>query len=129
MFRSRALSYAILAATEVAKRGDGAGIQAANIAAACDLPTAHGAKIMSQLAKAHVFRSDRGARGGFQLARAANKITLLEIYEAVHGTLGQDAASSLPPALAKPVNAAFDATYGVIRKRLEGVSLGDLMKK
>ena len=84
---------------------------------------------MSQLAKANVLQSDRGPNGGFKLARAANKITLLEIYEAVHGTLGQDTASALPPALAKPVNAAIDATCGVIRKRLESVSLGDLMKK
>ncbi len=129
MFRSKALSYAILAATEVAKQGDGAGVQAAAVAKEYDLPSAYGAKIMSQLAKANVLQSDRGPNGGFKLTRAANKITLLEIYEAVHDTLGKDAASALPPALAKPVNAAIDATCGVIRKRLEGVSLGDLMKK
>ena len=38
---------------------------------------------MSQLAKANILRSDRGPMGGFALARPANKITLLEIFEAV----------------------------------------------
>ena len=103
--------------------------QAAAVAKEYDLPSAYGAKIMSQLAKAKILQSDRGRNGGFKLARAANKITLLEIYEAVHGQLGLNPESALPSALAKPVNAAFDATYAAMRKRLQGVSVGDLMKK
>ena len=94
MFRSKALSYAVLSAAEVANQSDGkpgSGLQAAKVAQTYELPTAYAAKVMSHLAKAQVLRSDRGPRGGFQLARAANKITLLEIYEAVHGPLGQPA--------------------------------------
>ncbi len=132
MFRSRALEYAILSAAEVASHSDGKsgpGVQAHKVAQTYELPTVYAGKIMSQLAKAQILRSDRGPLGGFQLARPANKITLLEIYEAVHGTLGQDKASAIPPAVAKQINTAIDATYDVIRKRLEATSLADLMKR
>ena len=132
MFRSRALGYAILSAAEVASQSDGkpgSGVQAANIAQTYDLPAQYAAKIISRLSKAQILRSDRGPNRGFQLAHTANKITLLEIYEAVHGTLGQDTASAIPLTVAKQINAAFDATYAVIRKRLGGTTLADLMKR
>ena len=132
MLRSRALEYAILSAAEVATQSDGKpgpGVQAHKVAQTYELPTAYAGKIMSQLAKAQVLRSVRGPNGGSQLARAANKITLLEIYEAVNGKLGQDTASALPSSVAKPVNAAFDATYNLTSKRLGATTLADLMKR
>jgi len=129
MFRSRALAYAILGVTEIARRQEGAGVNAAEIAAAYDLPTANCAKILSQLAKARVLRSDRGPQGGYQLARPADKTTLLEIYEAAEGAILATQMPDAPPAIARTLNRAFDAVSDDLRKNMGAVSLAALMKK
>lgn len=135
MFRNKATSYAILATTEIARRRQGPtspGVQAAEIAQTYDLPTAYAAKIMSQLAKSQILRSDRGPRGGFQLARAPEKITLLEMFESVRGlvpTNGIHVSGNVPDALSRTVSNAFLNANLAIRKRLGATTLADLIKK
>jgi Rrf2 family protein len=46
------------------------------------------AKVMQQLAKVGVVNSTRGPHGGFQLGRPAEEISLLQIFEAAEGPLG-----------------------------------------
>ncbi len=45
----------------------------------------HLAKVMHQLSKAGLLNSRRGPGGGFSLARPAEEITLLEVYQATEG--------------------------------------------
>ncbi|MGD8450978.1 MAG: Rrf2 family transcriptional regulator [Phycisphaerae bacterium] len=89
MFRTKASTYAILAVAEIAKRQvDGAGgVQAGEIARCLELPAAYAAKVLTQLARAGILRSDRGPRGGFRLLRPVESIVLLDIIEAVDGTI------------------------------------------
>jgi Rrf2 family protein len=47
----------------------------------------HLAKVMQRLGKAGLVRSTRGPRGGFQLAVAPSAVTLLDIYQAVEGSV------------------------------------------
>lgn len=49
------------------------------------LPLAYMRKLLTQLEKAGLVRGSEGIRGGWQLAREANTITLLEAAEAVQG--------------------------------------------
>lgn len=127
MFRSRALSYAILSATEVAQHEGN--LMSHAIAAKHELPKAHVGKIMGQLAKARLLASDRGPNGGFQLDRPASKISLLEIFEAVQGQIGDGRLHDVPGALGKSAAAAFGQANDGIRRVLGGVSLADLVKK
>lgn len=47
----------------------------------------HLAKVMQRLVKAGFLKSTRGPSGGFVLKKEAGEITILEIYEAIEGTI------------------------------------------
>ena len=136
MFRSKATSYAILALSVVARRRDdsgGTGVQASEVSEQYDLPAAYAAKVMGQLVKARVLRSDRGPRGGFQLARAPEKISLLEVFEAVHGVLDEGGemrvAGKIPESFRRNISDAFANVTGQLRKRMGAVTLAHVLKK
>ena len=67
-----------------------------------------------------MFQSDRGPMGGFMLARPANKITLLEIFEVVNGQLGDGAIYGILGSLGKSVQTAVGSANEGIRKVLGG---------
>jgi Rrf2 family protein len=84
---SKSTGYALLAVGYVAKnQGDGA-VPSEDISKQYDIPLEYLLKILQQLVRANVLRSKRGPRGGFSLARSTDKITLLEVIEAVDGPL------------------------------------------
>ena len=58
-----------------------------HIAGIHDVSEAHLSKVLQRLAKIGLLNSARGPKGGFVLARAAEEITLLNVYEAVDGPL------------------------------------------
>ncbi len=128
MFQTKANSYAFLSLLEIAERGKGS-VQASEISSKYDLPTAYAAKVMGQLAKARIFQSDRGPQGGFRLARAPKDITALEVFEAMNGPLAS--GSILPEGATRNhqrgVTQLFDQVIEDMRKRLQSVSLADLM--
>jgi len=84
---SRSTGYALLAVGYIAKnQGDGV-VLSQDISNEYDIPLEYLLKILQQLVRANVLRSKRGPRGGFSLAKPTNKITMLEVIEAVDGPL------------------------------------------
>lgn len=130
MFRNKASTYAVLAVLEITKRrnaGSMNGIQAGEIAEVYGLPTAYAAKVMSQLARSRILRSDRGPRGGFQLVRDATEITMLEVIEAVNGIIDgrQDAQQSgAPDHIQSGLGDVFGAATDKIREVLGMMTIG-----
>jgi Rrf2 family protein len=59
------------------------------IAGRLHVSEAHLAKVLQRLHKAGIVDSVRGRGGGFTLARPANRIRLLDVYEAIEGKLGR----------------------------------------
>lgn len=58
-----------------------------DIAASLCVSEAHLAKVLQRLAKVGLVQSNRGPKGGFVLGRDAEKMNLLEVYEAIEGPL------------------------------------------
>ena len=59
------------------------------VAAELKASQAHLAKVFQRLARADLARSVRGPKGGFTLVRPAEEIRLLEIYQAIDGSLAK----------------------------------------
>ena len=84
---SRSAGYALLTVGYVAKNQDKGLVRSEDISKQYDISLECLLKILQQLARAAVLRSKRGPQGGFWLAKPTNKITMLEIIEAVDGPL------------------------------------------
>ena len=97
--------YAVMALTEIARRGPGGAKEApvtlAEIAQAQMLSVAYLEQLFARLRRAGLVRSARGPGGGYRLGRPAPAITIAEIVEAVDDTIagGADAAEmpDMPP--------------------------------
>lgn len=77
---TRTGGYALHAALAIADMGrDGRAVRASEIAASLGIPSNYLSKILRSLAQDGVLASERGRTGGFRLARAPEKITLLEV--------------------------------------------------
>ena len=135
MFRTKASTYAILAVVEIAKRQKEkySDVQAGEIARCLTLPAAYAAKVLTLLARANVLHSDRGPRGGFRLTRAPESIPLLEIVEAVDGSIdaGVNSWNGLEAAerSLRSVDQVFAELASEVRNYLRGRSVADLMER
>ena len=87
---SRSTQYGLIAASYVAQNHKSGLIKAERVSKTYKLPLTYLLKIMQQLVKARILASKRGPGGGYSLARPANKISLLELVEAVEGPVGGD---------------------------------------
>lgn len=79
--------YAIRGMVHLATKAGGEISLISEIASRVDVSPALLAKIFQQFNKHGLVKSYRGTGGGFILGRAADKITLLEIVEAVEGPI------------------------------------------
>ena len=84
---SRSTGYAVLAVGYIAQRQGQGIVLSQDIAEAYDIPLEYLLKILQQLVRADILHSKRGPRGGFSLGKSTNKISLLDILEAVDGPL------------------------------------------
>jgi len=84
---SKSTGYALLAVGYIAKNQGDAVVLSEDIAKQYDIPLEYLLKILHQLVRVNVLRSKRGPQGGFWLAKPTNKITMLEIIEAIDGAL------------------------------------------
>lgn len=81
---SQTTGYAILALSCLDGRQE-QWVLAKSIAQCTGIPLPYLSKLMHALAKSQLVRAKRGYRGGFQLARPADQISLLEVANAVEG--------------------------------------------
>ncbi|MEK6716745.1 MAG: Rrf2 family transcriptional regulator [candidate division NC10 bacterium] len=82
---SRETEYALQGLVFLARQGDGAVVQLADIASAQSIPSTFLSKIFQKLVRYGLLRSHRGSLRGYSLGRTANEISVREILEATEG--------------------------------------------
>jgi Rrf2 family protein len=79
--------YAVRAVFELARHEPGTVLHTGDIAEAQSIPGPRLAKVIHDLARADLVRTQRGQQGGVTLARPADSITVRDAYEAVEGPI------------------------------------------
>jgi Rrf2 family protein len=79
--------YAVRAVYELSLHAPGTVLHTGDIAAAQRIPGPRLAKVVHDLARADLVRTQRGQQGGVMLARPAADITVRDVYEAVEGPI------------------------------------------
>jgi Rrf2 family protein len=77
--------WCLHAVASLAQLAPGDAVSAAQLAGHYDVPAAYLAKQLQALVRAGVLIAATGPRGGFRLGRPAERITLLDVVEAVDG--------------------------------------------
>jgi Rrf2 family protein len=121
--------YALRASVELAAAADGP-VKADAISRAQEIPQRFLEQILLDLKHAGVVASQRGAEGGYWLARPAVEITLADLIRAVEGPLanvrGQRPEELEYRGSAQPLQEVFVALRASIRAVLETVTLADV---
>jgi Rrf2 family protein len=122
--------YAVRALAELANAGGGP-LTVADLAAAQDIPPRFLQNILLQLRQRSLVLSQRGAEGGYRLARAPADISVADILRAVDGPLA--AVRGERPELvhyegsAEPLADVWLALRVSMRRVIEHVSLEELI--
>jgi Rrf2 family protein len=122
--------YAVRAMLTLAAENDSRPIRGEALAAAQDIPLKFLENILVDLRRAGLVLSQRGAEGGYRLARPAEKITVAEVIRAVDGPLAN--IRGVRPEAVEYTGAAewlshvWIAMRASLRSVLETVTLGDV---
>src|SRR4029079_7853791 len=81
--------YAVVGMAELA-RNSGRPVPIPTVAERRELPVQFLEQLFSPLRRAGLLTSQRGVKGGYSLARDAEQITVLEVVQALDGTLGDE---------------------------------------
>jgi Rrf2 family protein len=127
---NRRTDYAIRVMLALARQPEGARLPTNVIQELMLVPRAFLLRIIADLSKADLIDTFPGPKGGVQLARLAEEINLLDIWEAIEGTflisdcLENPEDCPLNPSC--PVNARWARLQKIFMTELESISLKSL---
>ena len=109
--------YAVRALAELARSGGAGPVPIGEIARRRDIPVQFLEGLFATLRRAGVLNSQRGVKGGYSFARAPEELTVLEVVEALEGTLGAEATGVFADAVA------------ALRAQLGAVTIADVAER
>jgi Rrf2 family protein len=122
--------YAVRAALELATAPDEKPVKAERIAGAQQIPLNFLENILAELRHAGIVRSQRGAEGGFRLAKPPSAITVADVVRAMEGPLASVRGGPPEDATYRGAAAALPrvwiAVRANLRKVVEHVTLADI---
>jgi FeS assembly SUF system regulator len=133
MFRiSRLTDYGIVVMTHLAVSEDDDTQNARELASCAGLPVPVVSKLLKSLTRAGLLVSQRGAKGGYGLARSANEISVVEMITALEGPVAiTECATHAGTCAQAPtchVRDPWRQINGAVTAALDHVTLADLAK-
>ena len=133
MFRiSRLTDYGIVIMAHLADCEDVTIHNARELAGQTRLPSPVVSKILKLLTRAGLLISQRGSKGGYNLARPAAEISVVEMITALEGPVGITECTMHPGACAQEsschVRDPWQRINGAVQAALEKITLADLAK-
>jgi Rrf2 family protein len=126
--------YGLICALHLARRVDEGPVTGREIAAGERLPPDYVEQIMLKLRRAEIVRSTRGAHGGYQLARAAERISVRDVIAAAEHSTFEVHCTSHPveeERCASSHDCSIRPVWMLLQRRiddvLESVRLSDLL--
>ena len=126
---SAKVDYAVRAAAELAAAGEGP-VKGDTLAQAQGIPLKFLENILGELKHAGLVRSQRGAEGGYWLAKPADEISIADVIRAVEGPLasvrGEPPESVRYGGAAQALGKLWVAVRANLRAVLEEVTVADV---
>lgn len=126
MWFSKKAVYALQALTAMARDNRGKPRQVQELAENQGIPVKFLEQILLGLKRQGILHSKRGVGGGYQLARTADHIGLVEVLEAVDGPFH---GPEFPPAAARGLTEFFSELNHELRERLEHTTIADILAR
>ena len=127
---SAKVDYAVRAGTELAAAAGSGPIKGDQLATAQKIPLKVLENILLDLKHAGLVQSQRGAEGGYWLAKHPAEISLADVIRAVEGPIanvrGERPEQVEYPGVAEPLRDVWIAVRGNLRAVLEKVTLADV---
>ncbi len=92
--------YAVRALAELVRTGNAGPVPIGEIARRREIPVQFLEGLFATLRRAGILQSQRGVKGGYSFARPPEELTVLEVVEALEGTLGAEATGVFADAVA-----------------------------
>ena len=124
------VDYAVRAAVALANAGDDRPTKGERVATSQGIPLKFLENILSDMRRAGLVMSQRGAEGGYRLAVPADEISVADIVRAVEGPLGD--VRGMPPervdysAGAEALKEVWLAARASLREVMETVTIADI---
>jgi Rrf2 family transcriptional regulator, cysteine metabolism repressor len=126
--------YSLLALVYLARQDNTAYISVDTIAQAQGIPPKFLEQLMLSLKRARLLRSIKGQKGGYQLAKSPDEITLAEVVRLFDGALAPTESvsknfyESTPIEKEKKLTGVFRDIRDYVSQKLEKTTIADVMK-
>jgi Rrf2 family transcriptional regulator, cysteine metabolism repressor len=126
--------YSLLALVYLARQDNTTYISVDTIAQAQGIPPKFLEQLMLSLKRARLLRSIKGQKGGYQLAKSPDEITLAEVVRLFDGALAptesvsENFYESTPIEKEKKLTGVFKDIRDYVSQKLEKTTLADVMK-
>ena len=131
---STRVEYGMLALTDIALHsGNGSSVPAPEIAERQGISQKYLEQILTHLRQAGLIRAQKGLRGGYTLTRAADKISLAEVINALDNTILEETGTAGNDGVRNLRDAVNTLLWGKINRSMitfaENKTLAELMQE
>ena len=128
---SKLTDYAVVVLVRLSDEAGAAVQTTPGIAAATGVPEPTVAKVLKAMAGSGLVVSQRGARGGYRLARPLSAMPIRDVIEAIDGPIAltscvEGGAGGCEATALCPVHGRWDVVNGAVREALGGITLAEM---